>query len=429
MGFQPKNPELSYDARSNFGKKGWWIIVFTAMNWFMFSTLNIIPMNLIVPERAAQLGVDPGALLSFNTPGGYVSLVFIFFLGKIAKAKGVKLTSGVNLILAAIAVVFWGAAGTVAGYIVALFMVLCFTGGMELTTNMMVTNWFPRKKGIAIGWSTMGLNVSSATAAAIYVGIAARNQGNFSVGLYIMAGVTIALAIVTFTAFRNYPEEWGVYPDNDPNSPKRDYMKPRTGWTSLSVLKQKETWKLGFGNGVLGMTTWGFVSTLIPTMLIKGLPMPTALLMMTVASAIGAVGSYFWGFMDQKFGVQRAATYLSIWLIVAIAFLFVPGQAGAWIYVILFAMTIGGTNNYPPSMTAQVFGRDGASVAYPMVHIIKTAIMFVVYTILGQSLRLSGNYNYGWIVIIVLIIIAIIVFYNTNFYPKKDPIDSKATEE
>jgi len=424
MGFQPKNPEVSYDARSNFGAKGWWVIIFTAMHWYMFSTISIIPMNLVVPARAAELGVDPGALLSFNTPGGYIALVFVFFLGKIAKSKGVKLVGGINLILAAIAVVFWGSVGSITGYVVALFLVLCFSTGIELLTNMMVTNWFPRKKGIAIGWSTMGLNISSATAAIIYVAIAAR-FGSMSYGLYFMAAIAVILAVVTFTAFKNYPEEWNAYPDNDPNSPKREDMKPKTGWTNKKVLTQKETWLVGIGTGILGMTTWGFVTTLIPTMMMKGFPQPTAVMMMTIASIIGAFGSYFWGFIDQKFGIQKAAIFLSIWLIVGIAFIFVPGAAGAWIYVILLAMTIGGTNNYPPSMTAQIFGRDGTTVAFPVIYIIKAAIMFVVYTILGQSLNLTGSYNTGWGIIIILVAVGIVVFYICNFNPKKDPINNE----
>ena len=40
-----------------------------------------------------------------------------------------------------------------------------------VSTNAYMSNWFPRKKGIALGWSTMGAPISSATCIAIFTGI------------------------------------------------------------------------------------------------------------------------------------------------------------------------------------------------------------------------------------------------------------------
>lgn len=428
MPIYAKNPELNYDPRSNFGAKGWWIIIFSAMNWYMFSSVNVVPMNVVVPARAAELGVDPGNLLSFNMLGGIIALFFLLFVGKIVRIWGVRNTNGVILVLSALAVIYWVTASTVTSYVVAIILVLCFTCGIELVGGTMtITNWFPKKKGIALGWATMGLNVSSATAIAIITGLSMA-FGGIRYAMYFMAGALLVLAVINFVAFRNYPEEWNAYSDNDPNFKRRDTLKVRTGWTTGSVLKQKDTWLVGLGSGVYGMTTWGFISTIIPTMLMRGFPMPTAIAMMTVASIIGLCGSYLFGFIDQKLGTQKASIVIGIWLIIGILCFFLPGLGGAWVYVVLMAFTIGGTNNYPPSITAQIFKRDGSTVAYPVVYFIKGFIMFSVYLILGQSLSMSGGYGGGWVVIIVLVVIAIGLFYMCNPNPKKDPIELREQE-
>ena len=77
---------------------------------------------------------------------------------------------------------------------------------------------------------------------------------------------------------------------------------------------------------------------------------------------------------------------MCIWLVVGIACFFIPGSLGAWGYVLLMGISIGATNNYPISMTAQVFGRSGYGVAYGVVYLIKGVFQYLCYAIQGWSL-------------------------------------------
>ena len=72
---------------------------------------------------------------------------------------------------------------------------------------------------------------------------------------------------------------------------------------------------------------------------------------------------------DRKFGAQKASIIYGIWVVIGICFYFVPGAVGTWVYIIMLGLSIGGSNNYPPSMTAQIFGRDGSVVALSLIHI------------------------------------------------------------
>ena len=199
-----------------------------------------------------------------------------------------------------------------------------------------------------------------------------------------------------------------------------------TGWTMGKVLRQKETWMMGIGNGFYGMVTIGFVSTLIPSMIAKGYTQPEALNMMTITSLLGLVGSYACGWLDQKFGAQKASIIYGVWVVVGIVFYFLPGTACTWIYLIMLGLSIGGSNNYPPSMTAQIFGRDGSVVAFPIVFFIKGLLCVIPYLILGQSLALTGSYNAGWTIFAVLTLVGAVIFFFTNLNPKRDPIEEQA---
>lgn len=423
MALMKKNDQLSYDARSNFGAKGWWIIIFSALNWAFYGGIVNSSMNTVVPQLAGRLQVEPGTLLALSTPAGLISLFVCLLAGKLVEKRGAKLINGIALLLAAASVFLWANSSSVPMYTVALICVVCFLNVVQLVGgNTTITNWFPKKKGIAIGWATMGLNISSAFFVTILVALTAA-FGDIKYALYFMAGCLVVLAIINFVAFKNWPEEWGAYPDNDPNEARRDSKDIHTGWTTVKVLKQKETWLMGLGNGFYGMVTIGFVSTFVPAMLMKGYSQPQALTMMTIASLLGLVGSYICGFLDQKFGAQKASIIYGIWVVIGICFFFVPGTAGTWIYIVMLGLSIGGSNNYPPSMTAQIFGRDGAVVAFPVIFFIKGLLCVSPYLVLGLSQNVTGNYNLAWIIFAALTVLAAILFFFTDLNPKKDPID------
>lgn len=426
MALQGKNAQLSYDARSNFGVKGWWIIIFSALNWAFYGGIVNSSMNTVVPQLAERLNVDSGNLLSLSTPAGLISLIVCLFAGRLVVKLGVKNVNGIALLLGAAAVFFWAGATSVVGYTIALICVVCLLNVVQLVGgNMTVTNWFPKKKGIAIGWATMGLNISSAFFVTILVALTAH-FGDIKYALWVMAGCLVILAIINFAAFKNYPEQWGAYPDNNPEEKREEKRVLNTGWTMGKVLRQKETWMMGIGNGFYGMVTIGFVSTLIPSMMAKGYTQPEALNMMTIASLLGLVGSYACGWLDQKFGAQKASIIYGVWVVVGIVFYFLPGTACTWIYLIMLGLSIGGSNNYPPSMTAQIFGRDGSVVAFPIVFFIKGLLCVIPYLILGQSLALTGSYNAGWTIFAVLTLVGAVIFFFTNLNPKRDPIEEQA---
>jgi MFS family permease len=423
MALQPKHPDLVYDPRSNFGKKGWWIIIFTALTMFVFCAIASLSMNVVVPAKAAQMGVEFGTLLSFNTLGGIIALFASLGLSQMAIRYGLKKVHIITLLIGAVAVIFWGLAGSLVTYVIPIILMFCCMTSTEVVSGKIVANWFPKKKGIASGWATMGLNASSIVSVPVMIAILTR-FGDIKYVLFFLAGELVVLTVLTIVAYRDYPEEWNAFPDNNPNEKRQDVQNVRTGWTTGKVFRQKETWLIAIGVGLVAMTTFGYVSSVIPAMTMKGFSESTAMMMMAASSLFGFAGSYLFGYFDQKFGTQKSAIILSIWLIVAILFFFMHGTVGGWIYVIMMGVSIGATNNYPISITAQIFGRTGFQVAYPVVYLIKGAFQYGVYVIQGQSLNRTGGYGFAWGIIIALVVVSIVIFYNCNMNPKKDPIES-----
>lgn len=423
MAIQKKSDKLSYDARSNFGLKGWWIIIFSMLNWAFFGGLTATGMNFVVPQLAGQMGVEQGDLLSLSTPASLCALVVCLGAGALVNKWGAKRVNGLALILGAVAVFAWGASTSVAGYAIALFCMVILMNIVSLVGgNTYPAQWFPRKKGVALGWATMGLNIAGAVVVPLLTALTAA-LGGIKYALWVLAGGLLVMFIINCVAFKNYPEEWNAYPDNDPNAQRIDPNAIRTGWTTKALLKDKDFWKMGLGNGIYALITIGFVSTLVPTMISRGYAPPVAVGMMTITSVLGLLGSYMCGFLDQKFGAQKAAIIYGLFVFVGIVFFFIPGNVANWVFVIMLGLSVGGSNNYPPSMTAQIYGRAAFAKAFPLIYFIKGLISAFPFLILGQSVARTGSYNTGWVIFAVLCLIGTALFYFTNLNPKKDPIE------
>lgn len=418
---------ISTDARSNFGAKGWWIIIYSFLCFYLYGACTNSALNTVIPMQSALHGWDSAALLSLSTPAGLIALVVCLFFGRVVAKKGLVFTQIIVLILSGLAVIWWGCVSSFSGYAVALIVVVCLMNTIQLVGgNMTITNWFPKKKGIAIGWATMGLNISSGTVVIILTALAGW-FGGIKGALIAFGCIFFVMAIVTKLFVKDYPEQMGAYPDNDSTATKRESAKRNTGWTVSKVLKQKETWTMGIANGLYGMITIGFVSQLIPTLLQRGMTQPQAIMWMTISSIFGVVGSYTCGFLDQKFGAKRSAVFYGVWVVVGVICFLIPNSIALYIFLFMLGFSLGGSNNYPPSMTAQIFGRDGSIIAFPIIFTITGVFRSLCYVVLAVSLALTGSYTGGYVAYGVFALIATIMFGTMNLNPKTDPIQLEPT--
>ena len=107
MAIQKKSEELVYDAKSNFGLKGWWIIILTALTMLTFTSVATLSMNVVVQGKADELGVAYGTLIAFNTPAGIVGLFATLGLSSLATRFGLKKVHVLSLFAGALSCIFW----------------------------------------------------------------------------------------------------------------------------------------------------------------------------------------------------------------------------------------------------------------------------------------------------------------------------------
>ena len=169
----------------------------------------------------------------------------------------------------------------------------------------------------------------------------------------------------------------------------RAYKSP---FTIGRLLRDKDMWLIALGFGLLWMVTVGIISQFVPRMISVGNSPETATLMLTIASLVGLVGSYFWGWLDQKIGTKLASCVYSLSYIIALLLLiFAQVQALVYVGIIFVGFGIGGLLNLMPSMVIAVYGRYDFTAANSLVSSIASLLQKAAFAIMAVLLTISNN--------------------------------------
>jgi sugar phosphate permease len=437
-----ENMKKSSATKSNFGSRGWFLTIFAFFAFYM-STLLLNTMNLTVPAFSQTNGWDAAAMFSFQSVAGWIGVVVLFLTGWLAQKYSPKYLSLITLVLFGVAVIFWGHVLSLFQWVLILVLVQVLGNSFAFSGNaVLISNWFPRKKGLVIGWATIGLPFSAAT------GIALTNALMGGLGMkgayYVFGGFAILLAIVGFFFLHDYPEDVGAYPDND-KTVSREQLKAeqqegierskKSIWTTGRLFARKEIWMISISLGVQSMFAVGVMSQFIPRMLANKFTMDSAIIIVTVGGLAACVGSYLCGLADAKFGPRIAAIATYIFGILALVMGCFNNIVLLIVSIIIFGVLLGGSSNYPVSLLVTCFGRyDFArayKICYPIISGIGTSGSIIVALVRFKVPGLEQNpYAAPYLIMAVLGVVGILLLlYIKEDFAKKYEVKFAAVNE
>lgn len=424
-----KRPVTLTDSR--FGGWGWAIVAYSFLLYYFWAGISVDGLNVYTTAFAGTYGMDPNALLGYATPAGILGVLGGIVAGRWILKTGCRKMSAWALIISGVIYALFGFLGrTPFAYLafLCLFTIVATAFGL-IANSALMSNWFPRKKGIALGWSTMGAPFCTAT----FVALLAALTGRFGIGVatLVIGIVMVIFGIVSFFWVKDYPEEVNRYPDNMEQGQEelaeqlkamREYKSP---YTIGKLVKDKDMWLIALGFGMLWMVTVGIVSQFVPRMMSVGHDNAMALTMLTIASVCGLGGSYFWGWLDQKIGTKIASVIYCASYVIALILLILAGesQIATWVAVVFVGLGIGGLLNLMPSMVISVYGRYDFAAANSMVSPIASLIQKGAFVIMAASLAASGgSYTVPYAIFIGIDIIGaiLLLFVTTKCKGKVD---------
>ena len=391
----------------NFGA-GWVVIIYCLLMFFLYVGMCNDGANITAPNVAFRLGLEQGDIMNMNSLAGIVGVVFFIIVGQINRKAGARMTSGVCCIISGIAYILACNAPSIAVYTIAM----CFVYGSIMSAGYvaggtLVATWFPKKKGVVMGYTTMGHNFASA----FYVQLVAiliapmmagtENIGeNFSSGIIPIGIAAIVLGILGMIFIRNTPQERGINPDNVSDEVYKneydttDAVEGDGGWTTAKLLCTKELWLAAITTGFFQICSVGVMSQLVTRNIQLGFTPQAAMNVMTILALGGVVGSWLIGIIDDKIGTKKPMVGFGIWYAIALLCNFGAADSSSpLVYVSLFmiAMGIGGSANFTTSLPASIFGRHGFDKVNSVIFPIQGAITALCFLVNGAVQLMTGG--------------------------------------
>ena len=405
----------SNNTKSNFGKWGWSMILYCAVSYYLAAALSTDTLNWFPSAFTAYHGWDASIVNLCNAMagiGGWLGVIAAVVFSIMAAKWGSRFMAVLgNFVCGVLCIIF--ACTTNITVFLAMVVILTFVSGniqLNVVPNNIMNIWFPKKKGLALGWASMGLPLCTATIIVILSAI-----GNPKTAYIILGILCFAVGIISIFWVKNTPEEVGATPDNEPIDHeealalKAKQEEEAKHMTIGMIAKNRNTWLIGFGHGFLWMTTIGLVSNFIPRLLMVGTDQNVALSMLTIAALIGIFGSYVWGWLDQKLTTKTASIIYGFWYLAAL--LIMIFHNGSMVMTILAAIFvgfgIGGIGNLIPSIIGTCFGRFGFIQANRLIAPINTAVRSTALIIVGAVG--TANLTHSYVIFFVASAVAILL--------------------
>lgn len=412
----------------SFGKRGWFLIIMCILYQMMYSSFAVDGINGYGTSLAEVLSKSSGTeitsdmLTAVLTPIGISCCLLGLLFTTLVYRIGTKKVATAACAIMAICVALFGHVSSFGMYVIGLFFIqACGTCLAFAVHHGFVGAWFPTRKGVVMGWTTMGLPLTSMVIVP-FVTWCMMGKFGWSGFCYTLSAILVVLAILTFFFMSNTPEEKGCYPDNIQNSNedsilgKGDILRYfKTKYKIKDLLKNKAVWMICIGFGIPWATTAGVMSQLINRMMSTGhfeSPMQ-AVAIMSGATVVGLMGSFFWGWLDTKIGTKKAGVlyncaYIVI-LIVMIVLHMLPAIA-CTIITCCLCFTAGGIPNLMPSMVISKFGRYEFLSANRVCTPIATIIQSLGFAVLALGKMFTGgSWVGGYGVFVVACVIGAII--------------------
>ena len=412
--------------------KGWGTILYCLLMFWFYAGMVNDSSNIVAPAVAERLGIPAGNVLNMGTVAAMVGVIFFFIMGAVNRKIGPRVTSFICLILGGIGYFGMGHAGSLAAYGISLC--ICTIGCMSagyIAGGAFVAQWFPKKKGIVMGYTTMGHNMATGFFVPL-ITLLVRKLG-VSNAVVLPSILVIILAVCGILLMRNTPQERGINPDNVSDEEyKANYFQEEVdddgGWTVKRLFSRPTFWLVAVASG-----GFQFVSTVIITQLVVrnmqvGFTQGQAVGIMTILAFAGILGSWIIGALDQKIGTKKTMIFFGIWYAVALMLEVTEIRLLVIIFLIMFALALGGSANFTTSLPAAVFGRHGFKKVNSVLFPIQALVSSFGFLVNGTVLNATGSLRMSYVIAAVaaIVVVILVLFINEHKYNRDFMTEAEA---
>lgn len=292
------------------------------------------------------------------------------------------------------------------------------TGIGFIPVSRLLTRWFVRRRGTAIGLTMVGISAGGLVMSPL---VGMLNTYYSWRASYVFLGLLVWILAVPATLFvmRAGPAEMGLRPDGDDPDAVIDSGETETGqsspkaedegWPLRPVLKTRTFWWVALTYLLAPMAQGGVLQHQVPLVTEAGLAPTAAAMAMGITAGMGGLGKMSFGRLSESqpfhyvamicFGVQAIAIFM---------LLVIQSTAMVWIYVLLYGFGMGGVVVLLPLVVGHFFGLIAFGTIMGTVAFIQGIGSSSGALISGLIFDHTGNYQYALILFGCVYLLAIV---------------------
>jgi MFS family permease len=395
---------------------GYWLVAVTFVFMLLSFGCGSFVFSLFVNPLEASMGwgrgqVMVGFTIYFVTLGLVSPLV-----GRLVDRHGPRMAIVLGAIVMGLG--FALASRTVSLPVFYLSYVVIGSGSAGMGTvpaSTVISNWFKRRRGVAVGVMSAGMGAGGLVMAPIVAHLLESydwRTAYFAMAVIIWA-VTIPLALALV---RTRPSDLGLYPDGDAASP--DIVQTSTSThieaESLSLRQASKTaaiWFIGLSFFVSGFSNTGALHAPVPFLQDIGFPTATAASALSMLGLGSAVGKVFFGWLCDRVPPKRAcALGLALQLSGTLVLLSIRADSSValiWAYALLLGFGIGSWLPGMSMVVSSTFGLKYYGSVFGVIAFLESAGTALGPLFAGLMYDATGTFHYAFVTFAALYGIAI----------------------
>jgi len=283
---------------------GYWLVAFAFLCMLVHAGCGPFVFSMFVKPLGSTFGWSRGQVMAGFTIFYVVMGIASPLVGRSVDRYGVRPVIPVGALVMGL------------GFVVAswmsdlyVFYLACVLGGAgaagmgHVPASAMVSNWFKRRRGTAVGVMAAGLGAGGVVMAPITAYII-ENSGWRDAYFVIAIIIWVTIIPAALLLVRTRPSDMGLYPDGDSApaiaAPEEKTRVVASGLTLRQAMAMAAFWLMGISYGFSAFSAVGTLQTVVPFLGDTGYPMAIAAAAIALIGVGSGVGKVFFGWLCDR---------------------------------------------------------------------------------------------------------------------------------
>jgi MFS family permease len=383
---------------------GWWIVLATFLNLFFVVGIIFYGFPVFYPYFVESLGftraqVTQGFFLGFlfaGLPFGVLAGTLIDRIGaRFVILVGVGLV-GLPLLLMGWMTRFWQFE------LLCIVEVLGYVLAGPIPNQVLISRWFSRRRGRAMGYAYLGLGLGGVVAPLLVNKLADTLGWRHALQL-LGAVILVVLFPVAVWVTRSAPEELGIgsEPGAEPNVVQKNLSLQSS--SSIGVAQAARStgfWLILAGSTLVIGTIGAVVQHFILFLKDAGYSSTAAARFSTILLGSSLGGRVIVGYLADRFRKTHIMAFFYFLIGASVFLLANPQSSGVlWIFTIIFGFSMGADYMLIPLVTAECFGTAALGKLLALIIMGYSVGQWAVPWIVGRIFDARHSYDLAWKII------------------------------